>query len=175
MLLLGLSGSIAAYKTCELASTLQQKGVEIQTIMTESATAFVGTLTFEALTGRKVLTDKNYFDNSMAHIKVTDDAKLFLIAPATANTLAQLAQGLAGDLLTTTALSVDSPLWIAPAMNTRMWEHPATQENIAKLKSRDKVRFFEPDSGSLACGHNGKGRMASPQVLADAVLEFFNK
>jgi len=175
MLLLGVTGSIATYKAAELASGLHQKGHRVQTIMTERATAFVAPLTFEALTGQQVLTDANYFDNSMVHIKLTDEAKLFLIAPATANTIAHLAHGLAPNLLGSTALAVNSPLWIAPAMNTRMWEHPATQDNIKQLKSRGNVRIFEPESGSLACGHTGKGRMIGVEQLIDAVDNYLEK
>lgn len=170
MLLLGVTGSIAAYKAAELASTLHQKGINVQPLMTEKATEFVAPLTFEALTGNKVLSDANYFELPMAHIRITDEAKLFLIAPATANAIACLAQGLAHNLLSTTAISVKSPLWIAPAMNTRMWEHPATQENLEKLKTRDNIRILEPDSGNLACGHTGTGRMMTPEQIAEEVM-----
>lgn len=167
-LILGVTGSIAAFRAAELASALTQEGIEVDTVMTERACEFVGPLTFKALTGRAVHTDDSPFEEPMAHIRLTDAAKLMLVAPATADSLARLSLGLADDLLATTALTVSCPLWVAPAMNTRMWEHPATKEHLARLAARG-VRILEPDSGRLACGTVGAGRMMAVASIVEAV------
>jgi phosphopantothenoylcysteine synthetase/decarboxylase len=158
MLLLGVTGSIAAYKAVDLASKMSQEGLEVSVLMTPMAEKFVSPLSFEAVTGRPVTTEASWFQFPMAHIRLTEAAKLFLIAPLSANTLAALAHGLAGNVLTSSALAVNCPLWLAPAMNTRMWEHPATRENVELLRER-RHRFLEPQEGPLACGDQGVGRM----------------
>lgn len=170
MIILAVTGSIAAYKAAEVASALTQEGCDVRVLMTRRAMKFVGPLTFEALTNQRVLHDDNYFDEPMLHIRLTDEARLMLVAPASANTLAALSTGLADNVVTTTALAVQSPLWVAPAMNTRMWEHPATQQHVATLRER-QVNILEPASGSLACGHTGPGRMLEPEALVSQVLE----
>jgi phosphopantothenoylcysteine decarboxylase/phosphopantothenate--cysteine ligase len=168
-ILLGVSGGIAAYKAAELARALVGAGAEVQVVMTEAATAFVGPLTFQALTGRAVRTA--LFDEAheaaMGHIELARWADLILVAPASANTLARLANGLADDLLSTLCLASPAPLAVAPAMNQQMWRHPATAENISRLLARG-VHVWGPASGEQACGDVGPGRMREPaDLLAD--------
>ncbi len=170
MFLLGVTGSIAAYKAVALASTLAGEGVDVRVLMTARAKDFVAPLSFEGVSGRPVLDDTRWFAEPMAHIQLTDAAKLMLVAPASANALARLALGLADDVLSTTALAINCPLWVAPAMNTRMWEHPATQQHVVTLQDRG-VKVMAPDAGHLACGHTGPGRMAEPEELAKAVRD----
>lgn len=167
-LILGVTGSIAAFRAAELASALTQEGLEVETVMTERACEFVGPLTFKALTGRAVHTDGSVFAEPMAHIRLTDAAKLMLVAPASADSLARLSLGLADDLLATTALTVSCPLWVAPAMNTRMWEQAVTREHVSRLSGRG-VRILEPESGRLACGTVGSGRMMAVAAIVEAV------
>ncbi|MGE4158269.1 MAG: flavoprotein [Planctomycetota bacterium] len=167
-LILGVSGSIAAFRAAELASALTQEGLEVETVMTERACDFVGPLTFKALTGRPVHTDDMPFNEPMAHIRLTDAAKLMLVAPASADALARLSLGLADDLLATTALTISCPLWVAPAMNTKMWEQAVTREHISRLTDRG-VRILEPESGRLACGTVGSGRMMAVATIVEAV------
>ncbi|HVW63904.1 MAG TPA: bifunctional phosphopantothenoylcysteine decarboxylase/phosphopantothenate--cysteine ligase CoaBC [Nitrosospira sp.] len=173
-LLLGLTGGVAAYKTAELARLLVNDGVSIQTVMTESSLHFVGTATLQALTGNPVFTDPwdPHFSNSMAHIELSRNAEVILVAPATADFIAKLANGLANDLLSTLCLARDCPLLIAPAMNRQMWEHPATKRNLAQLRE-DGVTILGPSSGAQACGETGMGRMLEPQELLEAVRAFF--
>jgi phosphopantothenoylcysteine decarboxylase/phosphopantothenate--cysteine ligase len=172
--LLGLTGGVAAYKTAELARLLVNDGVSIQTVMTESSLHFMGTATLQALTGNPVFTDPwdPHFSNSMAHIELSRNAEVILVAPATADFIAKLANGLANDLLSTLCLARDCPLLIAPAMNRQMWEHPATQRNLAQLRE-DGVTILGPSSGAQACGETGMGRMLEPQELLEAVRAFF--
>ena len=173
-LLLGLTGGVAAYKAAELARLLIHEGLNVQVVMTESALRFVGTATLQALTGKTVLT--GLWDSGtaggMAHIDLSRKADAILIAPASADFIAKLANGLADDLLSTLCLARDCPLWVAPAMNRQMWEHPATQRNLVMLK-QDGVTIFGPASGAQACGEIGPGRMLEPQEIADAVHTFF--
>ncbi|NDG70657.1 MAG: phosphopantothenoylcysteine decarboxylase, partial [Proteobacteria bacterium] len=154
------SGSIACYKAAELTSRLTQAGRNVNVVMTKHATEFVAPLTFQTLSRNPVTT--GIFDEKEAwhpgHIALADSADLFLIAPATANTIAKLACGIADDALTSIALASQAPLLIAPAMNGKMWMHAATQENVARLKSRG-AHFIGPEEGLLACGYEGIGRL----------------
>jgi phosphopantothenoylcysteine decarboxylase/phosphopantothenate--cysteine ligase len=172
---LGVGGGIAAYKAAELARALMERGFSVQVVMTRSAEEFVRPLTFAALTGRKVLTSlfsaasaEDTLSSAIEHIRVAQENQILVIAPATADLLAKLAHGLADDLLTTTYLAFTGPVVLAPAMNTNMWNHPATQENIRVLRARGHV-IVEPDEGILACGMVGPGRLAEPEVIAQAV------
>lgn len=168
---LGVTGCIAVYKSCEILRALQKRNVRVKVVMTQHATHFVDPVTFRALTHEKVAVD--LFDDPtdpIHHISLAQEADLFLIAPCTANVMAKLAYGLADDLLSTSALATTAPVMLAPAMNVHMYENPVTQENMAKLKARG-VRFIEPDAGYLACGDVGKGRLAEPDNIADAALK----
>ena len=168
---LGVSGGLACYKAAALASMLVRQHADVQVLMTENATKFVTPLTFEQLTGNRVLVDTfdRNFEHKVAHVSVADRADLVLIAPATANVLAKLANGLADDMLTTTVLACDCPKAAAPAMNTRMYENPVTQDNLAKLR-RYGWEIVEPGTGHLACGAEGKGRLPEPEELLEVCL-----
>lgn len=169
-LLLGVTGGVAAYKAAELARLLAQNGMNVQTVMTQAACQFVGVVTFQSLTGNFVYTDlwdTNAAQN-MAHINLSRDADLILVAPASADFIAKLAHGMADDLLTTLCLARDCPLMIAPAMNRQMWENPATQRNISLLR-QDGIKIVGPASGEQACGEVGMGRMLEVAELAQAV------
>ena len=170
-IVLGVSGGIACYKAAALASLLMKQHADVQVIMTENATKFVSPITFEQLTGQKALTDTfdRNFRHSVEHIAVADRADLVLIAPATANVIAKLANGLADDMLTTTALACDCPKAIAPAMNTKMYENPVTQDNLQKLRHYG-WEVAEPGEGHLACGAQGKGRLPEPEQLLELCL-----
>jgi phosphopantothenoylcysteine decarboxylase/phosphopantothenate--cysteine ligase len=167
-ILLGVGGGIAAYKAAELARLLMQQEHEVQAIMTRAAEEFVRPLTFAALTGRKALTDLFAIESAIEHISVAQDHDLLAIAPATADLMAKLAHGLADDFLTTLYLAFTGPVVIAPAMNVNMWQHPATQANLEILRRRGH-RIVEPDSGYLACGMTGPGRLAAPEEIAEAI------
>jgi phosphopantothenoylcysteine decarboxylase/phosphopantothenate--cysteine ligase len=169
-ILLGVGGGIAAYKAAELARLLMQQAHEVQVIMTRAAEEFVRPLTFAALTGRKALTDLFAIESAIEHISVAQDHELLAIAPATADLMAKLAHGLADDFLTTLYLAFTGPVVIAPAMNVNMWQHAATQANLETLRRRGH-RIVEPDSGYLACGMTGPGRLAAPEVIAEAIAE----
>jgi len=175
-ILLGVSGGIAAYKAAPLVSQLYKKGANIQVIMTDSATKFIPALTLQTLSRNHVLTDTfaEKDPKGVSHIDVADNADLVLIAPATANIIGKLANGLADDMLSTTMLAVTSPIIIAPAMNVHMYEHPAVQHNMQTLRKRG-VEFIEPGEGLLACGYVGKGRMAEPEQIVERIEEFFNR
>jgi len=168
-ILLAVSGGLAAYKIPELVRLLRREGHEVRCIATEAALEFVTPLVLQTLTGLPVRT--RLFDASeegqIDHIALADRAELLLIAPATANVLARLAHGLADDLVTTVALATRAPLLIAPAMNVNMWQHPATRENVRVLRERG-AELVGPESGSLACGWEGEGRMAEPAAIAAA-------
>ena len=170
-IVLGVTGGIACFKAAALASLLVKQHANVQVIMTENATKFVTPLTFEQLTGQKALTDTfdRNFQHSVEHIAVADRADLVLIAPATANIIAKLAHGLADDMLTTTVLACDCPKAIAPAMNTKMYENPVTQDNLSTLR-RYGWEVAEPASGHLACGAEGKGRLPEPEELLELCL-----
>jgi len=168
---LGVTGSIAAYKAVDLASKLTQAGVAVHTVMTDSATKLVGPASFRAITGHPVSTDMFELTNpfSVEHVSLAQVADLLLIAPATANVLAKIAHGIADDLLTCTALATRSPLLIAPAMHTAMWENPATQANVGTLRDRG-VGFVGPAEGRLASGGVGIGRFAPVcEILGEAL------
>ncbi len=173
-LLLGLTGGVAAYKAAEIARLLVQENVDVQAVMTESACRFVGPATLQALTGKEVFTDlwDNRIANNMGHINISRDVDAILIAPASADFIAKLANGFANDLLSALCLARDCPLIIAPAMNRQMWGSPATQRNLAILQ-RDGVTIFGPVDGAQACGETGMGRMLEAQELVKAVQAFF--
>ena len=170
-LLLGITGGIAAYKAAELVRLLVKQGVDVQVVMTKAACQFITPVTLQALSGKPVFTDlwDNSTGNGMAHIELARKADAILIAPASADFIAKLAHAAADDLLSTLCLARGKcPLMVAPAMNVEMWENPATQRNVAQLKS-DGVFMLGPDSGEQACGETGMGRMLEPQALLDAL------
>ena len=174
---LGVSGGIAAYKAAEIVRLLQDRGTRVQVIMTRAAQEFVKPLTFAALSGEKVITDmfsggneQPNIDSAVEHIAVAQSIDALVVAPATADVLGKFAQGLATDFLTTLYLATTAPVVVAPAMNVNMWKHEATQANIATLKRRG-VRVVEPDSGYLACGMTGPGRLAANESIVAAVME----
>jgi phosphopantothenoylcysteine decarboxylase len=159
-IVLGVTGSIAAYKSAELTSLLVKQGHQVFVVMTHDAAEFITPLTLQTLSKNPVTT--SFYDEKEnwrpGHIALADQANLLLIAPATANVIAELANGLAGHPLAAIALATRAPVLIAPAMNGKMWEHPATQQNVATLKSRG-VEFIGPEEGMLACGYEGVGRL----------------
>lgn len=167
-IVLGVTGSIAAYKACELASRLVELGANVTPALTASATELVGPATFEAITGRRAITRmfEPMQNPEIEHIAVATRADLFLIAPATANIIAKAAAGIADDWLSTTLLATKAPVLFAPAMNTNMYNHPATQDNIVKLRQRG-CHFAGPDFGRLACGTIGPGRMIDTQAILE--------
>lgn len=174
-LLLGVTGGIAAYKACELARLFVKAGWQVQVVLTAHAEAFVTPLTFQALTGREVrgaLFDAAH-EAAMGHIELARWADAIVIAPATANTLAKLASGLADDLLTTLCLATDKPVFVAPAMNRLMWSHPATRANLATLQTRGVVSLGT-GTGAQACGETGEGRLLEPALIFDAVTTALN-
>jgi phosphopantothenoylcysteine decarboxylase / phosphopantothenate---cysteine ligase len=174
---LGVSGGIAAYKAAEVVRLLQDQGIRVQVIMTQAAQEFIRPLTFAALSGEKVITDlfssgdeQPNIDSAVEHIAVAQSIDVLVVAPATADVIGKFAQGVANDFLTTLYLATTAPVVVAPAMNVNMWNHEATQANIAALKARG-VRVVEPDSGYLACGMTGPGRLAANESIVAAVLE----
>src|SRR3954466_15698409 len=174
---LGVSGGIAAYKAAEVLRLLQERGVRVQVVMTRAAQEFVRPLTFAALSGEKVITGlfeggvgQPNLDSAVEHIAVAQAIDLLLVAPATADVIGKFAHGIADDFLTTLFLATTAPVVIAPAMNVNMWNHPATQANLAALRGRG-VRIVEPDSGYLACGMVGPGRLAENEAIIAAVME----
>ena len=175
-ILLIIGGGIAAYKCLDLIRRLRERGASVRAIMTGAAHEFVTPLSVSSLTGEKVFTD--LFDLTdeaeMGHIELSRDADLLLVAPATADLMARMAGGLANDLATTALLATDKPVLIAPAMNVRMWEHAATQRNIATL-AQDGISFVGPNEGDMACGEFGPGRMAEPMEIVGAVEAHFSE
>lgn len=169
-LLVGITGGIAAYKAAELVRLLVRQGIDVQVVMTQAACQFITPATLQALSGKPVFTDlwDNRIDNGMAHIEFTRDTDAILIAPASADFLAKLAQGSAGDLLSCICLARSCPLLIAPAMNVQMWENPATQRNLALLEN-DGIIVLGPDAGEQACGDVGMGRMLEPEAMLEAM------
>ena len=174
----GVSGGIAAYKAAELVRALQQHALDVHVVMTEAAMRFVQPLTFASLTGHKVITslwspaespDSN-LDSAIEHIEAAQTTDLLVIAPATASILAKFAHGIADDFLTTLYLATSAPVIVAPAMNVNMWQHPATQTNLEILAARN-VRMVPPESGYLACGMTGSGRLADTPAIVDAVID----
>lgn len=175
-ILVGVSGGIAAYKTCELVSSLKKAGHDVHVLMTANAQKFVGPLTFQTLSGNRVITDLFSLDETpeVHHIALAKKADVFVIAPATANVIAKAAHGLADDMLTATFLAATCPKLVVPAMNTHMLENPATQENIETLRRRG-IHVLESDSGYLACGDSGKGRMPEASLITDAVCSLMER
>lgn len=169
---LGITGGIAAYKAAELARLLVKQDIEVQVAMTEAATHFITPATMQALTGHPVLIDQWQDDKGMAHIHTSRLADAIVIAPATADFIAKLANGLANDLLSTLCLARDCPLLIAPAMNKQMWANPATQRNLQRLIA-DGVAILGPVSGTQACGEEGMGRMLEAEGLAQDIVAMF--
>ena len=169
--LLGVGGGIAAYKAAELARALSGHGCEVQAVMTDAAQQFLRPLTLAALTGRKVMTDM--FSGAIDHIRLAQECDLLVVAPATADLMAKFAHGIADDFLSTLYLAFPGPVVLAPAMNTVMWQHPATQANLEILRQRGHT-IVGPEDGSLACGMVGPGRMSEPAAIAEAVLSVLN-
>ncbi len=171
LVVVGVSGGIAAYRSCELVRLLVKDGARVQVVLTEYAARLVGPLTFQALSGRPVEVGQGgaLGEAGMDHIDLGREAAALVIAPATANTLAKLACGLADNLLTTTVLASRAPVVLAPAMNTRMWENPLTRANLARLLALPRFRAVGPGEGALACGEEGAGRMAEPADILEAV------
>ena len=169
-ILLGVSGGIAAYKAADLCSKLVQAGARVSVVMTEAAGQFIGATTFEALTGRPVYTSSfkavEHFRGE--HIGLAQRSELFVVAPATANFLAQAASGFASDLLSTLMLTATCPILLAPAMNCEMWDKKPVQRNVSMLRS-DGIHFVDPGSGWLSCGQVGAGRMAEPADILTAI------
>lgn len=177
-LALGVGGGIAAYKAAELARSLMERGFTVNVILTRAAGEFIRPLTFAALTGRKVITNlfnadsaEDTLSSAIEHIRVAQENEILVVAPATADLLAKFAHGLADDFLSTTYLAFTGRVVIAPAMNTNMWNHPATQANVQILRERGHL-IVPPDDGALACGMVGPGRLAEPAAIADAVANF---
>ncbi|EXI85472.1 MAG: DNA/pantothenate metabolism flavoprotein [Candidatus Accumulibacter regalis] len=173
-IVLGVSGGIAAYKAAELVRLLVKDGASVQVVMSEAATHFVTPVTFQALSGQSVFTDQwdPRVANNMAHIDLSRTADALLVAPASADFLAKLANGLADDLLTTLVLARDCPLLVAPAMNRQMWENPATARNVATLRG-DGVFIVGPGRGDQACGESGPGRMLEAEEIRDTLVAYF--
>lgn len=171
LIAVGVCGGISAYKAVDVVRRLQQTGHDVAVVMTRAARRFVGPLTFEAITQRPVITSqwRPGANADIEHIALAANAALLLVAPATANTVARLAHGIADDFLSSLYLATRAPVLLAPAMNTHMYDHPATQANLATLRARG-VRFVEPGEGYLACGWVGKGRLAEPDVIAAEAL-----
>jgi phosphopantothenoylcysteine decarboxylase/phosphopantothenate--cysteine ligase len=174
---LGVTGGIAAYKAAEIVRLLQDRGVQVQVIMTAASQEFVRPLTFAALSGEKVITsmfgadaETPNLDAAVEHIAVAQSIDALLVAPATADTIAKFAQGISNDFLSTLYLATKAPVIVAPAMNVNMWEHPATKANLGILRDRG-VHIVEPGSGYLACGMVGAGRLADPEEIVAATLE----
>jgi phosphopantothenoylcysteine decarboxylase/phosphopantothenate--cysteine ligase len=175
---LGVTGGVAAYKAAELVRRLQQEKLDVQVVMTRAAQEFITPLTFAALTGQKVITDMfsaadaapANVESAIEHIAVAQRIDLLLVAPATADILGKLAHGIAEDFLTTLYLATKAPVMVAPAMNVNMWDHPATQENLAALRARG-VHVVDPDEGYLACGMIGAGRLAATESIAKKVCD----
>ncbi|MGA9885309.1 MAG: bifunctional phosphopantothenoylcysteine decarboxylase/phosphopantothenate--cysteine ligase CoaBC [Candidatus Acidiferrales bacterium] len=173
---LGVTGGVAAYKSAELVRRLQQEKLDVQVVMTRSAQEFITPLTFAALTGNKVITEMfargdaapANIESAIEHIAVAQRIDLLLVAPATADVLAQFAHGVAGDFLSTVYLATKAPVVVAPAMNVNMWEHPATRENLSTLRARG-VHVVDPGEGYLACGMVGAGRLAATEAIVENV------
>jgi len=171
-IIVGVTGGIAAYKTAALVSQLVQGGADVWVVMTAAAERFIGVATFAALTGRPVareIFDETHFPLG-AHITLAEKAELLIVAPASADFLANAAHGAANDLLTTLYLAYRGPVLMAPAMNSAMWEKPAVQRNIHQLRA-DGVKFIDPTSGWLSCRQTGKGRMAEPDAILTAIRD----
>ncbi|GGY47147.1 phosphopantothenate synthase [Parvularcula lutaonensis] len=174
--LLVVGGGIAAYKSLELARLLQKRGVSVTAVLTAGGAEFITPLALSGLTGTKTYTDLFSLTDEveMGHIELSRAADLIIVAPATANIMAKAAQGIADDLATTLLLATDKPVLMAPAMNVKMWEHPATQRNLAQLK-KDGIHIVGPEEGAMACGEHGMGRLAEPETIAAAAERLLPK
>jgi len=175
-ILLGITGSIAAFKAADITSRLTEAGADVFPIMTAGACSFIQPLTLQTLSRHPVASDIWNEGESWqpGHIELADRADLLLVAPATAHCIAQFAHGLAPDLLTSIHLATPAPVMIAPAMNGKMLTHPATQSNMNTLRQRG-CHFIEPQSGMLACGYEGQGKLAAVETIVDSVITFFQK
>jgi phosphopantothenoylcysteine decarboxylase/phosphopantothenate--cysteine ligase len=175
-IVLGVTGSIAAYKAAEVVSRLVQRGAGVTVVMTRAAAQFVGPLTFQALTRRRVLTEE--FDPETVldpvHVTLAGKAAVVAVAPATANFLGKAAHGIADDLLTSLILAAECPILVAPAMNDRMWRNAAVRDNLARLKKRG-FRFVEPGTGYLACGTVAQGRLADPERIVAGIEKILGR
>ncbi len=168
--MLGITGCIAAYKACEIARSLVREDVRVKVVMTEAATRFITPLTLRTLTGEPVTTSLwEPASTPVHHVSLAEEADVILVAPCTANVMAKLAHGVADDMLTTTVLASEAPVVLAPAMNTHMWRADATRANLATLLQRGYI-VVEPDTGDLACGDVGEGRLPEPEVIVEAAL-----
>ncbi len=167
-IIIAVTGSIAAYKTCELVRSLTKQGFPVRVIMTENATKFVGRITFEALTGHPVRIDE--YDTGMAHIDIKNLASVLAVVPASANIIGKMANGIADDLVTSTYLANTSPVIVAPSMNPGMYSHKAVQRNL-KLLTEDGVHIVSPESGIVVCGDEGYGKLASIEVIEKKIIE----
>ncbi len=176
VVILGITGSIAAYKATEIASQLTKESYTVHAVLTEEASYFITPLTLQTLTRKPVITSlfEERPGESPTHIELADAADLLLIAPATANILAKLAHGLADNALTAIALATQAPTLVAPAMNGKMWNHPATQENVRILQQRG-IKFIGPEKGLLACGYEGVGRLWDPSAIVKKALALLQK
>lgn len=175
-IVLGVTGGIAVYKAVDLVSRLRKQGAEVRVVMTDHAKEFVTPLTFKEISGNKVAVSmwESNQEFNVEHIALANWADVFIVAPATANIIAKMACGIADDLLSTTLLAAQAPIIVCPAMNTGMYNHPATQENLGKLQSRG-VTIMPPAVGMLACGVSGPGRLPEPQQIVEFVKDFFAK
>ena len=173
-ILLGVSGSISAYKACDLVRRIREEGFNVTVVMTPSAAKLVQPLTLQVLSDNPVYTDMFGDRPSMAHIRLAEDAEMFVIAPATAHRIGLMAAGLAPDLLSTLALSFQGHVLIAPAMNTNMWKHPSVQENVNILMKRG-IKVMTPPAGKLACGMSGEGRLPDIDDIVDEMLSILKK
>ncbi|OLS42052.1 bifunctional 4'-phosphopantothenoylcysteine decarboxylase/phosphopantothenoylcysteine synthetase [Bacillus sp. MRMR6] len=173
-ILLCVTGGIAVYKAAALTSKLVQAGAKVKVILSDSAAKFVSPLTFQALSRNEVHMDTFEEKNAsvIAHIDLADWADLILVAPATANTIGKLANGIADNMITTTLLAATAPVWIAPAMNVHMYDHPAVKKNVSVLAAYD-YQFIEPSEGYLACGYVGKGRLEEPERIVELISQYF--
>lgn len=173
-IILGVTGSIAAYKACELVRLLTKQSYDCQVVLTKAAKNFVTPLSLQTLSGNPVRWDAWNLneEQKIDHITLADTADAVVIAPASAHVMAKLAYGLADDLLTTLALATKAPLFLAPAMNVNMWQHPATKANLAKLLSYG-YHILEPEAGELACGWQGQGRLIEPEKIVTTLTDFF--
>ncbi|TGN19040.1 phosphopantothenoylcysteine decarboxylase [Leptospira idonii] len=170
-IVIAVSGSIAAYKSCDLVRSLTKQGYPVRVIMTKNATNFVGKITFEALTGKPVRIEE--FDTGMAHIEIKTIASVFAVVPASANIIGKMANGIADDLVTSTYLAATCPVLVAPSMNPGMYSHRAVQRNLDLLE-KDGVHIISPDRGVVVCGDEGYGKLASVEQIETEILRFHN-
>lgn len=175
-IILGITGGIAAYKSVEIVRLLQKEKIDVQVVMTRNATQFISPLTLQTISGNPVYFELFPATNTIEvqHISLAQKAQLLLIAPASANSISKFASGLADDLLSTLFLAFKGQVIIAPSMNEAMYQHPILQENLSKLRALG-IMLIEPEEGALACGYEGKGRLASPEKIVSYCLDFLAK